>query len=162
MKLRFHCHTPFALCIKSGDFQINEALFWITMNLRCAIVLIHVYYYTIQVISVLPSQKSQEFVRSSLFRISISTRSNKSARLLGIIKTSNWAIHWSIHHAATLLKTGLCCLAQLCTISNPELELKIPTVATCGSYWCCGLKLYISSCNYYYYRAHGSWCYICM
>ena len=118
MKLRFHCHAPFALRIKSGDFQINEALFWITMNLRYAIVLIHIYYYFVQVISVLLSKKSSQFVRSSLFRISISTRSHKSARWLSIVETSNWGIRWNIYHAATLLKTGLCCLAQLCIISK--------------------------------------------
>ena len=107
VKIPLSC--SFVLRIKFRDFQINEALFWITMNLRYAIVLIHVYYYPIQVISVLSSKKSEEFVISSLFWISISTQSHKSARWLSIVETSNRAIRWRIYHAATLLKTGLCC-----------------------------------------------------
>ena len=59
-----------------------------------------------------------KILRSSLFWISISMRSHKSARRLSIDETSNWAIRSSIYHAATLLKTGLCCLAQLCIISK--------------------------------------------
>ena len=86
-----------------------------------------------------------------------------SARWLSIVEMSNWAIRWSIYHAATLLQTGLCCLAQLCIISKSWAWAQ-------DSYSCNMWKLYTGavsysytsvSCNYYYYCAHGSWCYVC-